>query len=640
MNRAAYVCLLLLIAGLALALRLPDLASRPMHNDEGVNAVKFNDLWTTGHFEYDPNEYHGPTLYYLTVPIAWLSGAKTFDEMTEVTFRLVPVIFGVGLILLLPLIADGIGRGGVIWAALFCAVSPAFVFYSRYYIHEMPLVFFAFAAIACGWRYRRSNRLAWAAASGAFVGLTYATKETWVLALAAAAGAAVTAAVIWHVLLKGPGHRVHLRSRALGVGAVSFAVVFVTLFSGFFTDWSGPSKAIAAYFHYTGRASGGVHDKPWDYYVGLLTYWRVNPSGSLTTTSKGTVNAAPIWTEAATVALAVVGLALAVFRRHHAGHHVAAAPAASRGRGEGPHPTLSHERTRGGREGASRPLAGEGERGEYRPDPRQPRSPAPAGEGAGRRHPADPPIRNPQSAIRNSPAPLATRNAQLATPHAPFTAYPPFVRFLGFYTLFLTVAFSAIPYKTPWCALGFLHGMTLLAGFACGQLVHLAPHWLLKIPVAAIFLAAAAQLAWQADRATNNFAAGNPKRRHYFEASRYNPYVYAHTGTDIFNLVKRVEEVASVSPRGDGLIVDVVTTDCWPVPFYLRKFPHVRYPRDVVDYWKAPDVVIGTADDGERLSGADANPKYVPSSFGLRPAVVLWVYVREDLWDKLRAKWK
>ena len=38
------------------------------------------------------------------------------------------------------------------------------------------------------------------------------------------------------------------------------------------------------------------------------------------------------------------------------------------------------------------------------------------------------------------------------------------LRFLCFYTLLMLVTYSAIPYKTPWCVLGFLHGMILLAG--------------------------------------------------------------------------------------------------------------------------------------------------------------------------------
>ena len=61
------------------------------------------------------------------------------------------------------------------------------VFYSRYYIHEILLVFFTFLALAAGWRYWRSRKLGWALLAGAGVGLMHATKETFVITLAAAA---------------------------------------------------------------------------------------------------------------------------------------------------------------------------------------------------------------------------------------------------------------------------------------------------------------------------------------------------------------------------------------------------------------------------------------------------------------------
>ncbi|MDB5319767.1 MAG: hypothetical protein JWN40_1398 [Phycisphaerales bacterium] len=530
-----YALAFLAIVAIALALRVPNLAQRPMHNDEGVNAVKFNQLWTSGTFEYDPNEYHGPTLYYFTLPVVWISGAKDFAATSEVTYRMVAVIFGMGLILLLPLVGDGIGRGGVLWAALFTAVSPAFVFYSRYYIHEMPLIFFMFAAIACGWRYRRSNRLGWAIACGTFLGLTYATKETWVLALAAAAGSGVAAATIWRFLLKRGHHGLHFRWRAVGVGLAAFAIVFVCFFSGFFTRWRGVADAVMTYVHYSQRSSGSVHDHAWNYYLSILTWWRVKPG--------------PVWSEAAIVALAAVGFLMAVFRRHTA------------------------------------PLA------------------AIAGEASSRQP-------------------------------ARFTAFPPFVRFVGFYAIFLVVQFSVIPYKTPWCLLGFLHGMILLAGFAAGQIVHLVPGITAKVGASIVLLAAAAQLAWQADRATNNFA--DPKHPNYFAASRYNPYVYAHTGTDVGRtLLPIMDQAAAASPKGKQMLVQVVAGDCWPLPFYLRGFANVGYwpapPTDLGD----PDVVIGTDEVGERLAGPAANPRYIAKPFGLRPGVVLYVYVKENLWKQL-----
>src|SRR5580765_331361 len=108
MNRWSALAVLLAIAG-ALALRVPRLATRPLHNDEAVNAVKVSELWQHGLYVYDADEYHGPALHYATLPFLWLSGARNPDELDDATLRLAPVVFGVGLILLLLLFWDGLG---------------------------------------------------------------------------------------------------------------------------------------------------------------------------------------------------------------------------------------------------------------------------------------------------------------------------------------------------------------------------------------------------------------------------------------------------------------------------------------------------------------------------------------------------
>src|SRR5436853_4363471 len=143
MNRRVIVGLLL-VAGVAMALRCPHLDERPMHNDEAVNAIKFAQLWERGSYKYDPNEHHGPTLPYLTLAVAPLTGTPDFVHLTEIKLRVITVLFGLGLVMLVPSVADGLGRKAAIWAAIFTAVSPAMVFYSRYYIHEILLVFFTF----------------------------------------------------------------------------------------------------------------------------------------------------------------------------------------------------------------------------------------------------------------------------------------------------------------------------------------------------------------------------------------------------------------------------------------------------------------------------------------------------------------
>src|SRR3954463_7060309 len=99
MNRWGALGLLLAFAG-ALALRLPKLDTRPLHNDEAVNAIKVAELWQHGRYAYDPDEYHGPTLHYATLPFLWLSGARDADDVKDATLRYAPIVFGVALIFL------------------------------------------------------------------------------------------------------------------------------------------------------------------------------------------------------------------------------------------------------------------------------------------------------------------------------------------------------------------------------------------------------------------------------------------------------------------------------------------------------------------------------------------------------------
>jgi hypothetical protein len=121
-------CVLILAATVvALALRLPRLKQRPMHGDEAVHAIKFEDLLERGVYAYDPNEYHGPTLNYLTLIPAWLTGARTLAQTTEFTLRIVPVFFGVCLVLLLLLLMDGLGTAAAVYAGILTAISAAMV---------------------------------------------------------------------------------------------------------------------------------------------------------------------------------------------------------------------------------------------------------------------------------------------------------------------------------------------------------------------------------------------------------------------------------------------------------------------------------------------------------------------------------
>ncbi len=102
---------------IALGVRLPHLDERPMHTDEAVQADKAGVLWTTGKYKYDPEEYHGPSLYYFTIPLLELSGVQNYAQSSESNYRLVTVLFGAGLVFLLLLTIDGLGPWASVWAA-------------------------------------------------------------------------------------------------------------------------------------------------------------------------------------------------------------------------------------------------------------------------------------------------------------------------------------------------------------------------------------------------------------------------------------------------------------------------------------------------------------------------------------------
>src|SRR5437870_5762242 len=72
----------------AAAFRLPLLDRRPMHADEAIQADKFGTLLGTGHYPYDPREYHGPVLSYLAWIPARLTGRTSYQTLTETMVRL------------------------------------------------------------------------------------------------------------------------------------------------------------------------------------------------------------------------------------------------------------------------------------------------------------------------------------------------------------------------------------------------------------------------------------------------------------------------------------------------------------------------------------------------------------------------
>lgn len=250
---ALLLVLVALIAGAAL--RLLDLAARPMHADEAVLADKTGTLLESGEFRYDPRGYHGPLLHDLAAPLAAARGQRTYASLDETTLRLVPALAGL-LLILSPLLfwgaIDPIPIGA---AALLLAVSPAMVYYSRYYIPETLLALMLFAMAGFAWRALETGRLRWALLAGLAAGLAFAAKETAVLGFAALAVALF------------PRWR-RIRATDVLFGALTALAVSAALLTAFGSNPSALRAATLTYFPAAFKQAGHAH--PWYFYARLL----------------------------------------------------------------------------------------------------------------------------------------------------------------------------------------------------------------------------------------------------------------------------------------------------------------------------------------------------------------------------------
>jgi uncharacterized protein (TIGR03663 family) len=293
MSKAAFACVVAGALVLALAFRLAGLELRPMHHDEANQAVRFGQLLETGEYRYDSNDHHGPTLYFLTLPAAWARGQATLASLDERTLRMVPALFGAGFILLLALMAQGLGRGAVAMAALLAALSPALTYYSRFYIQEPVLLFFLVGFLVALGRYVERGGVGPALWSGAFAGLAISTKETAgpILIAAVVACAAARASVAG----RAPWPRVRFGHALAGAAVAVLAAL--TFYSSFFTNVPGIAEAVRAGAVYAKRGlEPGTHGESWSYYVSLLAY-----------SSSGGV----VWSEMIVLALAAGGAVFA-----------------------------------------------------------------------------------------------------------------------------------------------------------------------------------------------------------------------------------------------------------------------------------------------------------------------------------------
>ncbi len=257
--------LFLLIFLLGIFLRFYTLDLKLFHHDEAIHAWFSYRLMTEGIYSYEPM-YHGPFLYYVTAGMFKLFGDA------DLIARILPAILGVAIIPLIYWIyrLGYLDRRQTLVAALFIAVSPSMVYFSRFLRHDIFQLFFTVLILAALLAYAERGRFRYALLTGLAIGCGMTLKEDMPIFLL------VLATFGTYLLLtkKIKVPETWLRDTiAVVLVALSVMVIFYSSFGAHFgiieTGW------IDAYKHWASMHGMCRICGPWFFYILLFLLYEV-----------------------------------------------------------------------------------------------------------------------------------------------------------------------------------------------------------------------------------------------------------------------------------------------------------------------------------------------------------------------------
>src|SRR5438067_7800821 len=256
-----------LILALAAFLRFFLLGIKPPHFDEGINGWFVDQVMKNGFYHYDPTNYHGPLHFYVLLLFESLFGRNVW------ALRLPVVLVSIACVWVALKFEPLVGRNVSRIAALAMAISPGFVFYGRYAIHEVWLQLFSMMFILglLGlWRLGRLNYL-WYAGMG-LAGMIL-TKETYAIHVACAV-IAIPVLAVSIALSRVPDLKPAKQTWTyiyLAMVIILGTAAFLFFYSGTFLNWRGVKGLYQAFKAWTETgAAGHGHEKAWDYWFKIM----------------------------------------------------------------------------------------------------------------------------------------------------------------------------------------------------------------------------------------------------------------------------------------------------------------------------------------------------------------------------------
>jgi uncharacterized protein (TIGR03663 family) len=633
---------ILIVAAL---LRFAALTFKPFHHDEGVNGFFLTGLFRDGVYKYDPTNYHGPSLYYFALLSSWIFG------LDDLAVRVVVAVFGFLTVALVFRLRRYLGTIGTLVAAALVALSPGLTFFSRYFIHEILLVFFTFACAICVLKFIEGERIS-KIAVGAMsillftcvlpVGLRvaaaispaedqsqlYVTRFIFVLAVAGIVFVLMRRLTAWdegrpiYLLLAAASASMTFTTKEtsfISLGTMLIAIGSVGAWVRFAGDKERNSKNVRSGFilaalglvvvaiYFGSDLAGGIgwyyatyitdadkREQPLVFMAIIILFVATAESARryLTENWKGTVTSAT-WSEPAPVTFSQLR------RRVDASGNAFGLIFLSILTFTGValvffSSFFTYEKGVGAAFEAYNVWSKTGSSDH-----------AQNGMWAYLKW------------LIGAEAPILIL-ALLGTVTAFWQGKHRFAMFTALWGFGLFGAYTIIPYKTPWIAINFVLPMALTAGYAINELAS-GKEWWNQYAAKGLSGLALAVCLYQCIEL--NFVRYDDDRR---------PYVYVHSMRSMNEMMREIENVAKRAKTGDKAKIIIASPENWPLPWTLNQYKAAAFFGSVV---KIPDaeVVIGSKPQRSDLDREYGATHVVTGTYTLRPGVELLLYVRKDI---------
>lgn len=124
------------------------------------------------------------------------------------------------------------------------------------------------------------------------------------------------------------------------------------------------------------------------------------------------------------------------------------------------------------------------------------------------------------------------------------------------------LAYSLIPYKTPWCVVGIIWPLAFAFGFLITEFPFRIKRWVGPI-IGAVVLLASLLISLRL-----NF-------RDYHKLGE--PYIYVQSTDDVRDVMNLLEKRVKAVPQDRNMRIQVLNRESWPFPFLLERFTRVEF---------------------------------------------------------------